>query len=280
MSALRQRMLEDMRVRNFSEHTITGYIRRVRLFAEHFKRSPEGLGPNEIREYQVHLVEELKVSAATLRVTACALRFLYRVTLKRDWSVDMIPLPKCPRKLPNVLAASEIGVLLKSISNDKHRAMIWTMYSAGLRATELTHLRISDIDSEHMLIHVREGKGRKDRLVPLSEILLEVLRDYWRAHRPLTWLFPRPGKDLPMSRRSIYSMVSKAGRNAGIERRVSPHCLRHSFATHLLDAGTNLRLIQRLLGHGSLRSTERYTHVSSVMLNEATSPLDRVVAKS
>lgn len=275
MSALRQRMVEDLRVRKLSENTISNYVRRIRLFAEHSKRSPEDLGPEEVRAYMIHLVEDLKLGSSVIYQTGAALRFLYKVTLRCDWDVDLvIPRPKRAKRLPFVLSHQEVAELLNAVANEKHRAMVWTLYSAGLRATELAELRVSDIDSKRMMIRVREGKGDKERFVPLSEVLLEVLRGYWRTYRPKTWLFPQDGEDAPISRRSVHRIVRKAAKVAGIERSVAPHCLRHSYATHLLDAGTNLRVIQCVLGHSSIQSTQRYMHVSMAMLRQAKSPLD------
>lgn len=278
MNALRQRMLEDMRVRKLSEHTMQAYVRYVRCFAEYVKKPLEEAGPEDVRAYQVFQADTLKASAGTLSHSASALRFFFKVTLRRDWSVEAIANPRREQRLPNVLSKQEVAHLLKVVTNSKHRAMLWTMYAAGLRASELTHLQISDIDSKQMLVRVRKGKGGKERLVPLSPALLKILRDYWRECRPSPWLFPRRAENAPMCRRAIHYMVTKAGIAAGIPRPLSPHCLRHSYATHLMDAGTNLRLIQRVLGHAHLSSTEKYTYVSSVMLNKVKSPLDEILA--
>ncbi len=279
MSVLRQRMLEDMRVRKFSENTMHAYVRYVRRFAEYIKRPLQEVGPEDVRAYQVYLVDEVKASTGTLAQNAAALRFFFRVTLKRSWSIESIAYPKREQRLPNVPSKQEVADLLRLVANSKHRAMIWTMYAAGLRADELTHLQLTDIDSKQMLIRVRRGKGNKERLVPLSPALLNLFRQYWRDYRPSSWLFPRRQEIVPMSRRSVHRIVNKAGIKAGISRPLSPHCLRHSYATHMMDAGTNLRLIQQVLGHANLSSTQRYTHVSSVMLNQAKSPLDGLVAK-
>ena len=274
MTPLRRRMLEDLRVRNFSPHTTAAYTRYVARFAQHFGRSPGDLGPEHIRQFLVHLIDKEHASHATVTQVVSALRFLYRVTLNKSWVIDNIPRAKRPRRLPVVLSRQEIDTLLDVPTNLKHRALIATAYAAGLRVSELTGLRVGDIDSSRMVIHVRDGKGKKDRYVPLSPVLLDVLRRYWRFARPTTWLFPGRSQDRPIVNRCVTRIVAKAAKAAGIKKRVGSHTLRHSFATHLLDAGVNVRLIQVLLGHRSLSSTAKYAHISPAALNAVTSPLD------
>lgn len=281
MTELRQRMIDDMRIRNLSQHTIEMYVRRVRDFARHFGKSPDQLGPKEIREYQVHMINKPSASYTMLDQTVSALRFLYKKTLKRDWTVDEIPHPRRPRRLPTVLSQEEVVTLLNAATNLKYRAIMTTIYAAGLRVSEVVQLKATDINSKRMMIRVCQGKGRKDRLVPLSPALLELLREYWRAYRPQIWLFPPRGRGTkPFSRRGVYRLVRTTAEAAGIPRRVSPHTLRHSYATHLLESGVNVRLIQRLLGHNSLRATETYTHVSPLSVQAAPSPYDALPSAS
>jgi site-specific recombinase XerD len=204
-----------------------------------------------------------------------AMRFLYRVTLKRGWAIPEIPYPKKERKLPVVLTRAEVIEFLGSVGNLKHRSLLTTAYASGLRVSEATHLKVTDIDSARMVIHVRQGKGRKDRLVPLSKNLLLLLREYWKAARPKTWLFPgKEGKDAPITSRSVDRVCAKAREALGWTKHVRPHTLRHSFATHLLEAGTDIRTIQVLLGHRALSSTAAYTHLSTASLQGTKSPLD------
>jgi site-specific recombinase XerD len=273
VAPLRQRMIEDMKVRNFSRDTEKCYIDRVAKFAQHFGRSPELLGPEEIRAYQVYLVEQ-KQASSVLNQTVCALRFLYRNTLGRDWVIQHIPCPKKPRKLPVILSLEEVSRFFDAISNIKHRAIVMTAYAGGLRISEVVSLRISDIDSQRMVIRVEQGKGRKDRYLPLSPKLLTILREYWKAVRPTDWLFPggRPGKHISRSR--IERVCQKAPRASRLPKQVTVRMLRHSFATHLLEAGNDVRKIQILLGHRSLATTQRYTHVSTQTVCATTSPFE------
>ncbi len=253
MTPLRQRMIEDLRIRNLSENTVQTYVGAVARFARYFGRPPEELEREHIRAYQVHLVER-KVAAST-HIYVSALRFLYIVTLKKEWDIQCIPYAKTPRKLPEVLSQREVLHLFSGLSNLKHRVIAMTIYAAGLRCSEVAHLRVEDIDSERMLIHVREGKGRKDRLVPLSPKLLLQLRHYYRAYRPKQWLFEGRGEDQPIRSRSVHRAITKASDALG--KRVSPHMLRHSCATHLLEAGVNIRVVQGFLGHSRLSTTDR-----------------------
>lgn len=262
MTILRQRMIEDLRIRNYAERTVETYVERVAEFARHFGQSPDRLGPEEIRQYQLYLLKTRQASWAVFNQTVCALRFFYRVSLGKDWAVEHIPFPKQEKKLPVVLSPQEVGHLLKAVTNLKHRSVLMTLYGAGLRLSEALHLRVQDVDSQRMTLRVRQGKGRKDRYGLLSETLLEQLRRYWKQHRPTLWLFPGQPEEAPLSNSSIQRVCKRAARRAGLSKQVSPHLLRHSFATHLLEAGTDLKKIQVLMGHRSLQTTSIYLHVA------------------
>ena len=274
MTTLRQRMIDDLKVRNRSSRTIKTYVAQVANFARHFGKSPELLGPEEIRQYQVYLVEQRHVSWSYFNQAVCALRFLYRHTLGHDWAVAHIPFPRQPRKLPVVLSQAEVIRLFDAIRSLKLRAMLMTAYAAGLRLAEVTHLQVSDIDSERMVIRVRQGKGQKDRYVMLSPTLLELLRLYWRAERPTSWLFPSKRKEQPINHSVVQRACHQAGLDAGLTKDATVRSLRHSFATHLLEAGTNIRIIQTLLGHSSVSTTQRYTYVSNKTVRATESPLE------
>jgi site-specific recombinase XerD len=276
MTALRQRMIEDMRLRNLSPHTIEAYVGAVAQFAKHFGRSPDQLDAAAAREYLLHLVKDRQASWSRYNQARCALQFLYRNTLGRDEWFEKLPCAKVPKRLPTVLSVDEVRRLLKIVGHHpKHQALVMTLYGAGLRISEALHLTPGDIDSQRMFIHVRGGKGNKDRLVKLSVNLLAVLRDYWRQRRPEVWLFPQDSNpDRAMESGTAHRIVARAAKRAGITRRVSPHTLRHSYATHLLEAGVDLRSIQTLLGHRNLKTTARYTHVSEDHLSAVRSPLD------
>ena len=276
MTALRQRMIEDLKVRNRSARTIQSYTAHVANFARHFGKSPELLGPEEIRQYQVYLVDERHVSWSHFNQAVCALRFFYRHTLGRDWAVAHIPFPRQPKKLPVVLSQAEVIRLFEAIRSLKLRAMLMTAYAAGLRLSEVTHLQVSDIDSERMVIRVRQGKGQKDRYVMLSEKLLEVLRLYWRLERPTTWLFPSKSKQQPVNPSVLQRACHQAGLDAGLSKQATVRCLRHSFATHLLEAGTNIRIIQTLLGHSCVSTTQVYTNVSTRTVRATESPFEHL----
>lgn len=274
MTELRQRYLQDLRLRNYSPKTLQTYVECVSLFARYFKRSPEDLGPEHIREYQRYLVEEKKCSWCRFNQTVCALRFLYRNTLGRDWAISHIPFPRKQRKLPVVLSRDEAAQFLASIKNLKYRAILSLCYGAGLRINEALHLQVTDIDSKRMMIRVRQAKGHKDRYVMLSPKLLELLREYWKKEHPTTWLFPARAKDKPLGACTLQHACQRARRDSGIQKPLTPHTLRHSFASHLLEAGANIRTIQLLLGHNSLQTTAVYTHVSQTTVGETVSPFD------
>jgi integrase/recombinase XerD len=274
MTTLRQRMIDDLRVRNRSAHTIKAYIACVAHFAGHFGKSPELLGPEEIRQYQVYLVNERRVSFSYLIQIVSALRFLYCVTLQRDWAIRHIAYPKQPKRLPVVLSQAEVRRLFDAIRSPRHLAILMTAYAAGLRLSEVTKLLITDIDSSRMVIRVRQGKGHKDRYVMLAPTLLEVLRLHWRRERPATWLFPGQHPDQPICNHVVQEVCRKAGIAAGLKKPVTVRTLRHSFATHLLESGKDIRIIQTLLGHRNVRTTEIYTYVSTETVRAAESPLE------
>jgi len=267
-------MIDDLKVRNRSSRTIKTYVAQVANFARHFGKSPELLGPEEIRQYQVYLVEQRRVSWSYFNQAVCALRFFYRHTLSRDWTVAHIPFPRQPKKLPVVLSQAEVIRLLDAVRSLKQRAILMTAYATGLRLAEVTHLQVSDIDSQRLMIRVRQGKGQKDRYVMLSPTLLEVLRLYWRAERPTSWLFPSKSKEQPINHSVVQRACHQAGLDAGLTKDATVRSLRHSFATHLLEAGTNIRIIQTLLGHSSVSTTQRYTYVSNKTVRATESPLE------
>lgn len=272
MTPLRKRMLEDMQIRNYSPHTIDGYLRYVGQFATHFQASPDQLGAEHIRAYQVHLLQQ-EVSKSIFIQSVCALRFLYEKTLHRPWMVEYIPYPKKPKKLPIVLSRHEVDTLIRAPRHFKHRVILATLYTTGLRVSELCQLQGTDIDSQRMVVVVRQGKGKKDRQVWLSPDLLPLLRRYWKLYGLQSWLFPGHRVHEPITSGGVQWMCQKAGQAAQITKAVYPHLLRHSFATHLLEAGMDLRSIQLLLGHTSLRSTSIYLHVANPALEGVHSPL-------
>jgi integrase/recombinase XerD len=276
MTGLRRRMLEELGLRNYSRHTIEVYIRCVANFAQHFRLSPDRLGPEQIREYQLFLVQEKKASWALFNQTVCALRFLYHHVLHREWMIEHIPYPRHEQKLPVVLSPAEVAAVFEATRNLKHRTILMTIYAAGLRVSEVVNLRLTDIDSQRQIISVPQGKGNKDRQVMLSLKLLEVLRVYWRSYRPRVWLFPGKPAERPIRRETVLTICQRAGETAHLSKPISPHTLRHSFATHLLEDAIDLRRIQILLGHRNLKATARYLHVSNLAVRTTVSPLDRL----
>jgi len=268
-------MLEDMRVRRLSPFTQRTYVETVARFARYFKRSPERLGPEQIRAYQLYLSTERGLATSSLLVAVSALRFLYRVTLQKRWSFDdVLPAPKKPQALPVVLSPQEVVQLLGAVTPAKHRAILTACYAAGLRISEAIALTVSAIDSERMVLRIAKGKGQKDRYVMLSPKLLAVLRDWWKVQRPRHWLFPGERPEAPITRSAVQLACGIASRRARLGKAVTPHLLRHSFAVHLLEAGTDLRTIQLLLGHRSLQTTARYLRVATTTVCSTTSPLD------
>lgn len=279
MTPLRQRMIDDLKLRNYSPRTIEAYALGVSRFAEFFKRSPEHLGPEDIRTYQKHLVDS-GASWSLFNQTVCALKFLYGVTLRVSWPIEQIPYGRRPRSLPVVLSQDEVIRLIEAVRHPICRTALLTAYAAGLRITETVQLKPEHIDSARMMLHVERGKGQKPRLVPLSEVLLVELRAYWRRGRPYVegspWIFPSADPKRPIHPSTIEKACQKARAAAGITKHATPHTLRHCYATHLLEAGTDLRTVQALLGHADLRTTTIYTHVQRKLVTATKSPLDAI----
>ena len=275
MTSLRQRMIEDMQIRNLAVHTQDTYVIQVSMFARHFRRSPELLGPEEIRTYQVFLTNEKKLATSSILIAISALRFLYKVTLKKDWTLaEIIPAPKKPQKLPIVLSPEEVIQFLNCVTGINHRVILTTCYAAGLRISEAICLRPPAIDSQRMVLRVEQGKGQKDRYVMLSPKLLATLREWWRVERPQHWLFPgdKPGQHI--SKDAVEQACQRAHRLCHIPKPITPHSLRHAFAVHLLEQGSDVRTIQLLLGHRSLATTARYLRIATNKVCSTTSPLD------
>jgi integrase/recombinase XerD len=275
MTPIRQRMTEDMQVRNLALNTQMSYVQQVSLFARHFNKSPDQLGPEDIRAYQVYLTNEKKLAPGSILIAVAALRFLYKVSLKKDWTFeDVIPAPKKPQKLPIVLSPEEVLQFLECVGSTKHRAILTTCYAAGLRISEAVRLKPTDVDSQRMVIRVDQGKGRKDRYVMLSPKLLDTLRSYWRAVQPKGWLFDGDVPGQPISTSAVELACQKARRLSGIGKPITPHSMRHAFAVHLLESGTDVRTIQLLLGHRSLATTARYLRIATSKVCSTSSPLD------
>jgi site-specific recombinase XerD len=276
MTPLRQRYIDDLRLRNYARRTIDSYVGQVAAFARHFRRSPDLLGTDDVRAYQLHLLDR-RVSWSTFNQAVCALRFLYRTTLGRPEQLPFVPFGKRPKTLPSVLSPDEVLRLIDAAPPGRDRVLLQVAYGCGLRLNELLHLRVGDIDSARMVIHVRQGKGAKDRLVPLSLRLLQELRAYWRMCRPRTWLFPGRPADGTMSSSNVQRRFTRLVRRVGLTKHCSMHTLRHSYATHLLEAGVDVLTLQALLGHSSLQTTARYLHVSTQRLQQTPSLLDLLV---
>ncbi len=284
MTRLRKMMLEELERRNYAEATTRCYIRTVEDFSRRFKRSPDRLGPEHIREYQAELFQKRSLSPSTVTQRLAALRFFYVKTLKKAWSSAETPYPKRVLHLPTILSQEEVARLIDAARTPYHRALLMTLYATGVRRAELTHLKVSDIDSQRMVIHIQGGKGRKDRDVMLSRKLLETLREHWRRlkRKPSTWLFPGNRwhtADRPIDTKVVWYACQQAAQRAGLQKEVHPHTLRHCFATHLLEAGADLRTIQMLLGHRDLEETTIYLHLSERHLSATASPLDLLQLK-
>jgi len=284
VTQLRQKMLEELQRRNYSHRTAKLYLRIVRDFAQHFRRSPDKLGPEQIRQYQAYLFQTRKLTAASVASHASALRFFFIKTLHRHFLSEFIPFPKCPKRLPTVLSPDEVSRLIDGARNLYHRTLLMTLYSTAMRRSELCRLKVEDIDSKRMMIRIRQGKGRRDRDIPLSPKLLETLRVYWRWMQPTTFLFPGTVKgvraDVPITANVVWLACQHAARAAGITKHLSPHSLRHSWATHMLEAGADLRTIQFLLGHARLEHTLVYLHLSHKYLQAIPNPLDTLEVSS
>ncbi len=277
MTPLRQRFIEDLRLRNYSPRTVETYVSAVAQFARYCRRPPDQLGPEDVRAYQLHLLQQ-RASWSRFNQAVCALRFFYGVTLGRSEVVTMIPYGKRPKTLPAVLSRDEILRLFAALPEGRDRVLIRTTYACGLRASEVVRLRVTDIDSQRMAVLVHQGKGQKDRLVPLSSLLLEELRAYWRRYRPADWLFPGQGRCGPLHRGSVQRRFAQLVRPLGFRKHVGLHTLRHSYATHLLEAGVDVITLQRLLGHRHLQTTARYLHMSTQHWQRLASPLDALLA--
>lgn len=284
MTQLRKQMLEELQRRNYSHRTAKTYVRIVREFAEHFHQSPDKLGPEQIRQYQAHLFQSKKLAPATVSQYVSALRFLFIKTLRRHFLAEHIPFPKSHKRLPTVLSPEEVARLIDSARNLYHRTLLMTLYSTAMRRAELCRLKVRDIDSQRMMIRIDQGKGSRDRDVPLSPKLLETLRVYWRWMQPTTFLFPGTVKgvraDVPITPNVVWLACRQAAQVAGLSKRISPHCLRHSCASHLLEAGADLRTIQVLLGHSRLEHTLVYLHLSHKHLQAIPNPLDTLEVSS
>ena len=275
MSPLRRRMIEDMQIRNLAANTQRVYVAHLVRFACYFRKSPDLLGPAEIRAYLVHLTQERRLATSSIIVTVSALRFFYTVTLKRAWIIeDDIPAGRQAKKLPVVLSQEEVARFLGAVENLKHRVILTICYTTGLRISEAVRLKPAAIDSQRMVIRVEHGKGRKDRYIMLPPRLLNMLRDYWRRTRPGEWLFPGRYPGQPVSPLSIDRTCREVSQQCGIGKPVAPHALRHAFAVHLLEAGTDLRTIQLLLGHRNLSTTAQYLMIATSKVCATASPLD------
>lgn len=274
MTPLRQRMTDDMRLRNFSRWTQRAYLQSVSQFARHFGRSPEQISRDEIREYMLYLIHERKVAWSTYNIARCSLRFLYEQTLGQSGVLQGLPCPKEPKRLPVVLTLDEVAQFFEACPSPWYLTLFQCAYAGGLRVSEVANLRVKDIDSQRMVIHVQQGKGGRDRYVPLSPRLLETLREHWRRDKPTEWLFPGESDSQPITTGSVMRYCHHVSVLADLGKRVTMHSLRHSYATHLLEAGTDLRSIQLLLGHRNIKTTALYTHVSTQRLAATPSPLD------
>jgi site-specific recombinase XerD len=278
-------MLDDLQRHNYSQATIDSYIFSVKDFAEYFHKSPDLLGAEDVRRYHLHLLNEKKLAAQTVKVRMSALRFFYWKTLKRrDIYFDDLPLPKTPKKLPTVLSPDEVLRLIQAASSLMHRTILILLYATGIRRAELRWLQVTDIDSQRMVIHIQEGKGRRDRDIPMTPLVLKVLQEYYRHARPKICLFPCPYSETdpgkPISSKTVWNVVHEAAVRAGLTKRIGPHTLRHSFATHHIEGGTDLAVLQSLLGHAELKDTLIYVHLSQQKMRAAVNPLDRLTLQS
>jgi integrase/recombinase XerD len=278
VTRLRDMVLEELQRRNYSESTARAYVRVIRDFAAYFHKAPDKLGPEHVREFQAYLFRERKLEPGTVLQYSAGLRFFFVKTLHRHFMVDNIPLPKEPFRLPTILSVGEVTRLIDSASNLMHRAILMTLYSTGIRRAELCQLKVSDVDKERMVIHIHAGKGQRDRDVDLSESLLETLREYWRWMRPKTYLFPGTVNnwraDVPITGKVVWAACREAAIRAGLKKPVYPHLLRHCYATHWLEAGGDLLVLQKLLGHAKLEDTVKYLHLSRRHVREIANPLD------
>jgi site-specific recombinase XerD len=277
MSKLRDRMLMEMELRNYSQKTIKAYIKHVEHFSRLFKKSPAAMGNTEIRKYLHHLKQIKKVSWSNINIAYCGLKFFYTKVLHRRWDVEHIPRPRREKKLPNVLAQSELQLIFDATTNIKHCAMLMVTYSGGLRVSETSHLKITSIESQRMLIRIDDAKGNKDRYTLLSKVALKKLRNYYKFYRPTDWLFEGQNKSNPITDDTIQRVFRDSKEKAGIKKPATVHTLRHSFATHLMEDGTDIFTIQKLLGHSYLKTTSTYIHIQNKQLKDIINPLDRML---
>jgi len=280
VTRLRKMMLEELQRRNYSNDTIRHHLRAVTEFAEYFGKAPDKLGLNELRSYQTYLLKERKLAPGSVVNHVAGLRFFFVKTLKRYQFRDFLPYPKDHRRLPTVLSLEEVARLINASGTLYRRTLLMTLYATGMRRAEVCRLKIGDIDSQRMIIRVERGKGGKSRDLPLSPALLETLREYWRWRQPQVYLFPsrspRRSADQPITDKMVWIACREAAQQAKLRKRVTPHTLRHSWATHLLEAGTDLRTIQVLLGHGDLETTAKYLHLSAKHLHAVVNPLESI----
>jgi integrase/recombinase XerD len=285
MTSLRQRMVEDMQLRGLSEETQEAYVRAVRQLAEHYGKSPQRISDEELRQYFLHLTNVKQLSSSTIKVALYGIKFLFQHTLRKEWPTLDLVRPRREKKLPVVLSVAEVQRVLGIIRRPRYRVCLSTIYACGLRLSEGVHLQVRDIDSDRMMVHVRKGKGAKDRYVPLPVPTLEMLRRYWCTHRHPEWLFPAPTKSgvplstatKPMSIDGVQRAFKAALQESGIQKKATVHTLRHSYATHLLEAGVNLRIIQAYLGHSSPKTTAIYTHLTRKAEDLAVEAINRVM---
>jgi integrase/recombinase XerD len=285
MTHLRQRMIEDRQLRGLSERTQETYLRTVRQLAEHYGRSPDQISEEELRQYFLYLENEKRVSRSTFSQALCGIKFFYEHTLRREWRIFELVRPHREKKLPVVLSVAEVHRILECLYHPRYRVCLSTIYSCGLRLQEGIHLQVKDIDGARMMVHVRHGKGAKDRYVPLPEATLEMLRQYWCTHQHPVWLFPTSAGTTtslalavkPIHPSSVQKAFKSALRKSGVQKPATVHTLRHSYATHLLEAGVNLRLIQAYLGHSSPKTTAIYAHLTRKAETLAEEAIDRVI---
>lgn len=280
MTPLRQRMTEDLQLRGYSERTVHAYVHTVAQLARFYGRSPDQLNEEEVRQYLVHLSSVRKVARSTHTIVLCGLKFFYQQVLGREWHVLEIARPKHEKKLPVVLSRDEVWRILDAVRNPAYRACLTTIYACGLRLLEGAHLQVPDVDSGRMLLHIH-GKGANDRLVPLPNDTLTLLREHWRTHRNPLWVFPspKPNVDAPLSRCALQSAFVRAVKQAGVHKRAHVHTLRHSYATHLLESGVALQLIQEYLGHSSVRTTTIYTHLTRELRDAVNDPVNALMRR-
>ena len=276
MGKFRERMLQDLTIRGYADSTKEAYVAAVRDLVRYFMLPPDKLTADHVNRFQLYLIEDRRLAPSTVNIAVCAIRFFYTHCLEVDWQVERVPFQPKRRRLPVVLTSDEVARLIEALPNAKHRAIVMTTYAAGLRLAEVLNLQVCDLDSKRMVIRVRRGKGAKPREVMFSARLLEVLRAYWRLDRPRPWLFPGGNANRPVNPRTVQKVVRRAQERAGLSKRVTPHVLRHAFATHLLEGGTSLRAVQLLLGHRSVQTTLGYLHVTETHLQETKSPFDRL----